>query len=65
MTNYMNFTKREWEIATLLNTPYKNKQIAQTLNITERTVKFHCNNLYKKLKVKNRLEFIIKIRDVN
>jgi len=35
-----------------------NKDIAEQLYVSERTVKFHCSNLYKKLKIQNRFELM-------
>lgn len=40
-----------------------NKQIANRLDITERTVKFHCASIYKKHQVKNRMELVLKIKN--
>lgn len=42
-------TERELEILQLLAEGYYVKQIEDQLGISARTVKFHCNNLYKKL----------------
>ena len=44
-----NLTERELEILRLLAEGYYVKQIEDQLGISARTVKFHCNNLYKKL----------------
>ena len=44
-----NLTERELEILQLLAEGYYVKQIEDQLGISARTVKFHCNNLYKKL----------------
>lgn len=50
------FTPREVEIMTLIAEGHKNKTIAERLCISEHTVKFHVQNIFKKLDVKTRLE---------
>ena len=49
-------TNREVDIIRLLGRNFTNKQIAAQLFISEKTVKRHSSNLYRKLKVKNRRE---------
>ena len=49
---------RERQIVILLMQGISNKKIAEHLFVSERTVKFHCTNLYKKLKIENRYELI-------
>ena len=49
-------TNRETEIIRLLSQNLTNKQIAERLFISEKTVKRHSANLYRKLQVKNRRE---------
>lgn len=44
-----NLTEREMQILQLLAEGYAVKQIEDQLGISNRTVKFHCSNLYKKL----------------
>lgn len=51
-------TNREIEILKLLAEGWCNKQIADKLCITIRTVKFHTNNIYIKLMVSSRSEAI-------
>jgi DNA-binding NarL/FixJ family response regulator len=53
-------TGREMEILRQLSEGLSNKEIAQRLKVTERTVEFHLSNLYSKLGVSNRLEAIKK-----
>lgn len=48
-------SKREIEIVNALKTCCKNIDIADTLHITEKTVKFHFTNIFKKLGVNNRI----------
>ena len=47
---------REQEIAKHIYTGQKNRDIAEELFISERTVKAHLTTIYKKLNIRNRLE---------
>jgi DNA-binding NarL/FixJ family response regulator len=49
-------TPREREVLAMVAAGSDNLQIAARLNITERTVKAHVSNLYRKLRVQNRVE---------
>jgi len=49
-------TARELEVLKLIAHGCKNREIAQILEIEERTVRFHVGNILHKLKVKNRSE---------
>lgn len=51
-----NLTQREHEIARLVGNGESNKQIAQHLSITERTVKAHLTEIFRKLDVADRLK---------
>jgi len=52
---------RELDVIQFLSQGLSNKHIARQLEITERTVKFHCSNLYQKLGVNNRFELIANV----
>lgn len=52
------FTQRESQIALLIPHGKTNKEICKTLAISEKTVKFHIGNIYKKCKIKCRKELI-------
>ncbi len=54
-----NLTRREHEIATLVGNGESNKQIAQHLAITERTVKAHLTEIFRKLDVADRLKLAL------
>lgn len=56
-------TSRELEILPLLR--MSNKEIATKLFISEKTVKRHGNNIFKKLQVKNRREAYAKVEEMN
>jgi DNA-binding NarL/FixJ family response regulator len=47
-------SKRELQVAYKIIEGLPNKTIAKQLFISERTVKFHCANIYRKLDIKNR-----------
>lgn len=55
-------TDRELEILQLLSEGYYVKQIVDQLGISGRTVKFHCNNLYKKLHAQSQRTAIAEAR---
>ena len=52
-------TLREHEIAHLIRCGASNKEIADQLNITERTVKAHLTAIFQKLRLSNRLQLAI------
>ncbi|MEW6586215.1 MAG: response regulator transcription factor [Nitrospirota bacterium] len=51
--------KREKEIVHHICQGYRNKEIAQKLGISEQTVKSHCNRIYRKLGVSDRLQLAL------
>jgi DNA-binding CsgD family transcriptional regulator len=63
MTEIIQLTKREKEVAELLLQSMSNKQIALALGISESTVEFHLKNLYIKLHVESRMEAFKKLRE--
>ncbi len=54
----VSFTARESEVVRLLAHGLSNRQIGQTLFISETTVKFHVHNVMEKLGVKRRAEVV-------
>ena len=52
-------TETEIKIIKLVLTGMTNKEIADELYISEKTVKFHLYKVFKKLKVKNRSELML------
>jgi DNA-binding CsgD family transcriptional regulator len=52
---------RENEVAHLLLEGRSNKQIALSLEVSERTVEFHLKNIYIKMQVGSRVELILKL----
>lgn len=51
-------TKREKEIINYLFLGLPNKRISQKLHISEKTVKTHLNNIFKKMRVNNRAQVV-------
>lgn len=51
-------SKRELQVAGKIMEGLSNKAIANKLFISERTVKFHCANIYKKLNIRSRSALI-------
>ncbi len=47
-------SRRELQVAHKIMEGLPNKRIASQLFISERTVKFHCANIYRKLDIHNR-----------
>jgi DNA-binding NarL/FixJ family response regulator len=47
-------TRREWEIVDAVGHGIRNKEIGRRLQISEKTVKSHLNNIFRKLRVANR-----------
>jgi DNA-binding NarL/FixJ family response regulator len=49
-------TEAEKQIVSLICEGFRNKEIAKNLSISEKTVKSHCNRIYKKVGVTDRLQ---------
>lgn len=56
-------TPREREVAAMVARGMRNKEIAQTLSISEGTVKIHLHSVYEKLEVSGRLELSVYARE--
>ena len=55
----VDLTRKEKEIVDLICHGYRNKEIAQRLDISEQTVKSHCNRIFKKVGVSDRLQLAL------
>src|SRR5690625_1265275 len=53
------YTKRECEVLQLLTDGKSNRQIAENLEISEKTVKNHVSSLFKKMKVHDRTQAVV------
>ena len=58
-----NLTRREYEIAMLVGKGESNKKIAQHLAITERTVKAHLTEIFRKLQISDRIKLALIMKD--
>ena len=58
-----NLTRREYEIAMLVGRGESNKRIAQQLAITERTVKAHLTEIFRKLHISDRIKLALIMKD--
>ncbi len=56
-------TAREMEVARMVATGLRNKEIAARLDITEGTVKFHLHGIYEKLQIDGRYALMSYARD--
>ena len=54
----LDLSRRQTEVLEGLNEGLANKEIANKLNISERTVKFHVTNLFTKFKVDSRSQLM-------
>lgn len=58
-------TKREKEVFKLLVTNKNTKEIAEILNISEKTVRNHISNAMQKLGVKGRAQAVVELLRMN
>jgi len=58
-------TKREKEVFKLLVTNKSTKEIAEMLNISEKTVRNHISNAMQKLGVKGRAQAVVELLRMN
>jgi DNA-binding NarL/FixJ family response regulator len=56
-------TDRQKEILAHISNGDSNKMIAYSLNISEQTVKVHLGEIFKKIKVFNRTQAVIKAKE--
>ena len=52
-------SNRECEVAGLVATGLSNKDVADRLFVTEKTIKFHLTNIYKKMSIRSRTQLIV------
>ena len=57
-------TSRELMVAEQVAQGSNNREIAQTLEITERTVKAHLTSIFEKLEVRDRVQLALKMHNV-
>ncbi len=59
LINQKGLSNREAEVAELVTRGLSNKEVANQLFVTEKTVKFHLTNIYKKMNLKSRAQLIV------
>jgi DNA-binding CsgD family transcriptional regulator len=64
VNGYVKFTNRELDCAKLLIKGCRIKEIAKIINLSPRTVETHINNLKIKFDCRDKIELIIKLRDM-
>ena len=52
-------SKREAEVVEMVTKGLSNKEVANQLFVTEKTIKFHLTNIYKKMSLKSRAQLIV------
>jgi DNA-binding NarL/FixJ family response regulator len=57
-------SKKEYEVAKLVSQGHSNIEIADALNIAERTVKSHLTTIYDKLHIKDRLALALLVKNL-
>jgi len=60
--NLDSLTKRERQVVDIVVTGATNKQAAESLNITERTIKEHMSSIFNKLKVRDRIQLMLVVK---
>ena len=58
VSDFVQMTTMEKRVAPELLGGLSNKEIASGFHLTERAIKSHCSNLYKKFRVRSRKEFV-------
>jgi DNA-binding CsgD family transcriptional regulator len=56
-------TNREWQIAELVTSGLSNREIAERMVISKRTVDAHVEHIYAKLRLKSRVQLAVWLRD--
>jgi DNA-binding NarL/FixJ family response regulator len=60
--NESELSEREQEVLSLLAAGYRNKEVADKLSVSPKTIKSHIYNIYQKLHVSSRIEAINKFK---
>jgi two-component system, NarL family, response regulator LiaR len=60
----LGISKREYEVLVLMGKGMSNQEIADTLFVSQNTVKTHTSRLFEKLDVKNRTHAILKAKEM-
>jgi DNA-binding CsgD family transcriptional regulator len=57
-------SSRELQVANLVCQGFDNEEIAGSLKIKQGTIKTHIRNIYRRVRVKNRIEMLLKFVDI-
>ena len=57
-------TNRELQVAKLVCRGFNNKDITAELKITSGTVKTHIRNIYRRVRIKNKIQMVLKFVDI-
>lgn len=60
----LNISKREHEVLVLIGKGMSNQEIADSLFVSQNTIKTHTSRLFEKLEVKNRTHAILKAKEL-
>ena len=60
----LGISKRELEVLLLLGKGLSNQEIADTLFVSQNTIKTHTSRLFEKLDVKNRTQAMLKAQEM-
>lgn len=58
-------SSREEEVANMIRRGENNKNIAQAMHISERTVKAHLSSIFRKFEVEDRLHLAIRLKEID
>jgi DNA-binding CsgD family transcriptional regulator len=61
---YFYLTDRELQVAKLVCRGFNNEDIAAKLKIKPGTIKTHIRNIYRRIRVKNKIQMVLKFVDV-
>jgi len=58
-------TQRELEVARMVGSGLSNREIAESLDLTERTVKAHLTSIFDKLQVRDRVQLALAVNGIS
>ena len=65
LKSFYKISRREAEVIQNIVNGLASKEIAEKMNITERTIKMHLTNIYNKLGVDNKVQMMAFLKDFN
>ena len=58
-------TQRELEVARMVGSGLSNREIAESLDLTERTIKAHLTSIFEKLQVRDRVQLALVVNGIS